>query len=280
MPATTRSTGTRFSSAEGSPGKFPASSADRARLGLRRARPLPAASIACWARPNALMGAFTTLVSPRLLPVRESPITIDGRSCATRRPVLDQAAVGLDRRHRLRQLVEVVVEVAREDERVLLRPSTAACGRGCTRSRWRRGPRRPSRAPAAAQREGERVAAAQHVGAERLARRASSKETLAAQWITCVSDRPQRRAAPRRRGPGPAARCRLPRSGTSAPARPSMCSRLSSSAPRCCGVSTFTTSFVFGSRIVSGRTTATSSSMRRSSRPGPGSPCPGSRWPR
>ena len=38
---------------------------------------------------------------------------------------------------------------------------------------------------------------------------------------------------------------------------PVMCSRFSSSAPRCCGDSTFTTSFVFGSRIVSGRTTAT-----------------------
>ena len=102
------------------PGSSPASRPMIAAPWPASARSPSAASIASAARPKALMGALTTLVSPRLFPVRESPMTIEGRSCATRRPVLDQGAVGLDRRHRLRQLVEVVVEVAREDERVLL----------------------------------------------------------------------------------------------------------------------------------------------------------------
>ena len=45
-----------------------------------------ARSTASLARPNALMGALTPLVSPRLFPVRESPMTIEGRSWVTRSP--------------------------------------------------------------------------------------------------------------------------------------------------------------------------------------------------
>jgi hypothetical protein len=85
MPATTRSTGTRFSSAVGSPGK-PVATVAMSQPFSRPMGSVAGVSRASFARPKALMGAFTTLVSPRLFPVRESPITIDGRSCATRRP--------------------------------------------------------------------------------------------------------------------------------------------------------------------------------------------------
>jgi hypothetical protein len=44
------------------------------------------ASSASLARPKAFTGAFTTFVSPRLFPVRESPMTMAGSSCTTRRP--------------------------------------------------------------------------------------------------------------------------------------------------------------------------------------------------
>jgi len=77
----------------------------------RSAQSPPSESRASFARPKALTGAFRTLVSPRLLPVREWPMTMDGSSCVTA-AVLDERAVGLDRRHRLRELVVVVVEVA------------------------------------------------------------------------------------------------------------------------------------------------------------------------
>jgi hypothetical protein len=83
MPWTTRSTGTRFSSAEASPGKLEAI----APMSQALPRPIASAcreSIASLERPNALMGAFTTFVSPRLLPVFEWPMTIEGRSCDTR----------------------------------------------------------------------------------------------------------------------------------------------------------------------------------------------------
>ena len=86
MPATTRSTGTRLSSAVSSPGKPVATRADEPRAQPAPAARRPALSTASLARPNALMGAFTTLVSPRLFPVRESPITIEGRSWVTRSP--------------------------------------------------------------------------------------------------------------------------------------------------------------------------------------------------
>ena len=86
MPATTRSTGTRLSSAVGSPGKPVATAAMSQAFSAADGIGAAACPVASFARPKALMGAFTTLVSPRLFPVRESPITIEGRSCATRSP--------------------------------------------------------------------------------------------------------------------------------------------------------------------------------------------------
>ena len=85
MPAATRSTGTRFSSAERSAGNAVAM-VPTSQARARSLRSPPSDSRASLARPKALMGAFTTLVSPRLLPVREWPITIEGRSWVTRRP--------------------------------------------------------------------------------------------------------------------------------------------------------------------------------------------------
>ena len=210
------------------------------------------------------MGALTTLVSPRLFPVRESPMTMEGRSWVTRSPSSTRNAVRLDRRHRLGELVEVVVEAAREDERVLLgdgAPLAPVDVRGLDGDvAHERGPRRLLHGA----REGERVAAAEHVGAERVL--VGVVEGDAGRAVDHVG---QGRAQPgqlrRHRCRGPASRCRRPRSGTCAPSRPrcagaSGAGRRAGPAPR-----TFTTSFVLWSRIVSGRTTATTSSMRRSS---------------
>ena len=86
IPSTTRSTGTRFSSAEASLGKLWARKPIRKDLTRPTRSPSRRRSAVSLERPKALMGAFTTLVSPRLLPVREWPITIEGSSCATRRP--------------------------------------------------------------------------------------------------------------------------------------------------------------------------------------------------
>ena len=85
MPATTRSTGTRLSSAERSAGKVVAI-VPTSQARARSAQSPPSASSASFARPKAFTGAFSTFVSPRLLPVLEWPITIDGRSWVTRRP--------------------------------------------------------------------------------------------------------------------------------------------------------------------------------------------------
>ncbi len=85
MPATTRSTGTRLISAERSAGKVVAI-VPTSHARARSAQSPPSASSASFARPKALTGAFRTFVSPRLFPVREWPITMDGRSWVTRRP--------------------------------------------------------------------------------------------------------------------------------------------------------------------------------------------------
>jgi hypothetical protein len=86
IPAATRSTGTRFSSADRSAGKLVARRPTTTVL-TRVARSLPPReSRASFARPKALIGAFTTFVSPRLFPEREWPITIEGSSWVTRRP--------------------------------------------------------------------------------------------------------------------------------------------------------------------------------------------------
>ena len=58
-----------------------------ARARARAMGSLPADATASFARPKALIGAFTTFVSPRLLPLRDCPITIEGRSWTTRRPM-------------------------------------------------------------------------------------------------------------------------------------------------------------------------------------------------
>ena len=110
----------------------------------------------------------------------------------------------------------------------------------------------------------------------------SSKETLAAQWIDV--------------GEGLAGASgrffwAMPRSGFSmspsrkrnflAPARRRRGAASGAAGPAPSGRQASTTSFVFGSRIVSGRTTATISAILRIvARPGSGPPCPGSRWPR
>ena len=96
MPAATRSTGTRLISAERSAGKlvamWVASSVFSRSIGSR-----PSSAIASWARPKAFTGAFSTLVSPRLFPVRAWPITIEGRSCVTRSPSCTRArSVSID----------------------------------------------------------------------------------------------------------------------------------------------------------------------------------------
>jgi hypothetical protein len=85
MPATTRSTGTRLISAERSAGKVVAT-LPTSHARARSAQSPPSESRASFARPKALTGAFRTLVSPRLFPVREWPMTIEGRSWVTRRP--------------------------------------------------------------------------------------------------------------------------------------------------------------------------------------------------
>ncbi len=117
MPCTTRSTEIRLISAVGSPGK---SSAMRATAAdLVRSKKVTFSLLSCsasWARPKTLTGAFTTLVSPRLLPARDSPITIAGQSCTTLQAPVEHVALGFDRGHRLGQLVIIVVEVAREND--------------------------------------------------------------------------------------------------------------------------------------------------------------------
>ena len=90
-----------------------------------------------------------------------------GQELRDAQPLLHQGAVGLDRRHRLGQLVVVVVEVAREDERVLLRDRALAAAvdvGGLDRHvRHEARPGRRLQLP----RELERVPAAEHVRAER-----------------------------------------------------------------------------------------------------------------
>ena len=231
IPAATRSTGTRLSSAERSAGKVVAIRPTTSARSRSAASP-PSSSSASFARPKALTGAFSTLVSPRLLPVREWPITIDGSSCVTRRPSCDQRPVGLDRGHRLRELVVVVVEVARE------LTSASSCAIERLRRPWMYevsiatwATKREPGAACSRLRERERVAGSR------------------ARWRGTSSGRGRRRRrSPRsgRRGSAPSAAARaraasIPKSGFStspsmkrnfAAALPGMCSRFSSSAPR------------------------------------------------
>ena len=82
IPRATQSTGIRLSSAEGSAGKMVAIQAMSPTWD--RWSQLPSRSrIACWARPKRFTGAFTTLVSPRLLPLSSCPMTMAGQSCTT-----------------------------------------------------------------------------------------------------------------------------------------------------------------------------------------------------
>ncbi len=57
---------------------------------------VPASDEVALRLPNALIGALTTLVSPRLLPVRLWPMTIEGRSCTTRRPSIMARSVSIE----------------------------------------------------------------------------------------------------------------------------------------------------------------------------------------
>ena len=279
IPAATRSTGTRLISAERSPGKEVARRAmSRARTWLTGSKGRE--SIASLERPKAFTGAFSTLVSPRLFPVRECADDDGGQELGHPQPLLDHGPIGLDRGHGLRELVEVVVEVPGEDEGALLRDRALLAPVDVARLDGHVGHEGRPRRALAGEREEEGVAVAEHVGAVRV--RVGIVEGHAGRAVDDVGQglaQPLELLLPRSRGS--ASRCRRPGSGTCAPARLVRCRRFGAGPGPAPGArAPSPPPWSSGRGPSRGAPPPPPRSLAGRRPPGTGSPCPGSRWPR